>query len=84
MRNDEKLESLTQSVCNKMELVRLKKGYTQRELSDRMGKYPSQIHVMLSGNYCPTVRTLHEFAEATNHDLEINFVDRSNNRRTRI
>lgn len=82
MNNDEneRFNSLTQSICNKMELVRMRKGMTQKQLAERMGRYPSQISVLLNGDFGHTVRLLHVFAEATNHDLEINFVDRSTQR----
>lgn len=77
MTRDAKFDALTQTICNKMDLIRLKKGLTQREVADRMERYPSQISALLNGDYGQTVRILHMYAEAMDCDLEVSFVDRS-------
>jgi transcriptional regulator with XRE-family HTH domain len=35
-----------------------KKGYTQKELADRLGKKPSEINKWLNGNHNLTIKTL--------------------------
>jgi len=56
--------------------LRMDRDLTQQQLATRVGTSHSQIARIESGQYRPTVETLHRIAEAFDLDLDVDFVPR--------
>lgn len=62
------------SLVNKLIEARIKRGFTQGQLAEKIGTKQSAIARLESGNANPSIAFLQKLARALNSNLEIKFV----------
>jgi putative transcriptional regulator len=65
-----------EAIARKVLKLRMDHDLSQQQLATRVGTSHSQIARIESGQYRPTVETLHRIAEAFDFDLDVDFVPR--------
>ena len=72
-RNRKRLDELTKHISTELNVLRMKRGLSRREMAKIVERHPSYVTSVLNAETNLTIATLVHFAECLDMDVDIKF-----------
>jgi transcriptional regulator with XRE-family HTH domain len=72
-RNRQRLDELTKSTAKELDIMRMKRGMTRRDLAKLVERHPSYVTSVLNAETNLTMATVVHFAECLDMNVEVKF-----------